>query len=118
MDLLDKILRTPLPNEFQALLEKLDVIETTRDDNYWAIEKFCNQAEKFLTRYELFVFRRSLKKLARRDALYNAMCVVMGEQKKDGMALIKKTIDHLESIKLPQPASSATLRDVQTRTRT
>ena len=74
--MIDKILRAPLPDQFKALLEKLD--NDPEASSLYAVRNFVNDHARSLTRYERYVFKRAFHKINRASALDKAMGVVLG----------------------------------------
>ena len=75
MKLLEKILRLPAPPEVLALLEKIDGLNNYQDAIYPAINRL-RESHGF-TRYEKWLLRRAIHRIARRYALSRAMHVVV-----------------------------------------
>ncbi|NBS71560.1 hypothetical protein EBT31_22010 [bacterium] len=74
--MIEQILRAPLPDQFKALLEKLD--NDPDASSYEEIRTFLRNYENRLTRYERYVFSRAVRKAGRAYLLDRAMEIVIG----------------------------------------
>jgi hypothetical protein len=68
-------LRVLVPQEIRALLEKVDALESPHDSSYATIRMFVR--EKRLSVLERVLFRAALTRVERRDALAQAMHIVI-----------------------------------------
>lgn len=81
--MLDKILRAPLPEQIVALLEKLE--QNIGDASHLEkVEKLLDYHATKLTRYEVWVIRRQMRKnyhaIRREQTLNNVMKIVINDR--------------------------------------
>jgi ribonucleotide reductase beta subunit family protein with ferritin-like domain len=75
MKLIDKLLRLPLADEVQCLLERIDKMENMHDTSYTPIRDLLNEGGFSI--YEYAILNRALNKVVRRNAYARAMHVVV-----------------------------------------
>ena len=75
MKLTDYLLRLPLADEVQCLLERIDKMENMYDTSYMPIRNLLNEGG--FSRYEYVIINRALNKVVRRNAYARAMHVVV-----------------------------------------
>ena len=75
MKLIDKLLRLPLADEVQCLLERIDKMENMHDTSYTPIRDLLNEGG--FSVYEYAILNRALNKVVRRNAYARAMHVVV-----------------------------------------
>ena len=76
--LYERALRAPLPEQIQAVLEKVDVLGDSLDGP--ALRKIVDLVNRpSLTRYERWVLQRALRPIYRRMALNHAMGIVLNQ---------------------------------------
>ena len=75
MTLLQTILRFPLADEVQCLLERIDKMENMYDISYTPIRNLLNEGG--FSSYEYAIINRALNKVVRRNAYARAMHVVV-----------------------------------------
>lgn len=88
--MMDKLLRAPLPDQFKALLEKLDTELDT--SSLQKINRFLRDYESCLTRYERLVFKREIRKVNRRIIMDAAMAVVINVPEPESEYTYKETM--------------------------
>jgi guanylate kinase len=75
MKLIDKLLRLPLADEVQCLLERIDKMENMYDTSYTPIRNLLSEGG--FSRYEYVIINRALDKVVRLNAYARAMHVVV-----------------------------------------
>lgn len=75
MKLIDYLLRLPLADEVQCLLERVDKMENMYDMSYMPIRNLLNEGG--FSTYEYAILNRALNKVVRRNAYARAMHVVV-----------------------------------------
>jgi hypothetical protein len=70
-----KALRRLVPEEIKALLEKIDSFDSATDSSYYDVNEYMRKAR--LTRLERALLRDAMYRIERRDAMVNAMNIVI-----------------------------------------
>jgi len=70
-----KALRRLVPEEIKALLEKIDSFDSATDSSYYDTNEYMRKAR--LTRLERALLRDAMYRIERRDAMVNAMNIVI-----------------------------------------
>lgn len=70
-----KALRRLVPEEIKALLEKIDSFDSAVDSSYYDTNEYMRKAR--LTRLERALLRDAMYRIERRDAMVNAMNIVI-----------------------------------------
>ena len=78
MNIIEKNLRRLVPDEIKALLEKADSLDGENDSSLYPIKEYAQRAR--ITWLEKFLLKRVIWRIERRDALVDAMNIVLNQK--------------------------------------
>ena len=78
MNIIEKNLRRLVPDEIKALLEKADSLDGEDDRSLYPIKEYAQRAR--ITWLEKFLLKRVIWRIERRDALVDAMNIVLNQK--------------------------------------
>ena len=78
MNIIEKNLRRLVPDEIKALLEKADSLDGEDDSSLYPIKEYAQRAR--ITWLEKFLLKRVIWRIERRDALVDAMNIVLNQK--------------------------------------